>query len=135
VKSIRLQQQDRLEHELTLNPATIHGNVRDRDGNALPYSVVTLVPETQTPGRTRWLPITAADDNGTFVIRGIAPGTYRLHAWEEIENSAHWDPIFMQLFASGGERVTVEEGSVETLTIERISAAEMARTLQAGGLR
>ena len=38
---------------------------------------------------------TVADESGHFLLRGVAPGSYELYSWAEIENGRWWDAEFL----------------------------------------
>jgi hypothetical protein len=64
-----------------------------------------------------------ADRFGGFTLKTVAPGEYKLYAWDEIEDGAYMDPEFMKPFASKGESVSVKEGSQLSEQLTLISAA------------
>ena len=59
-----------------------------------------------------------SDQSGHFIIRGIAPGDYKLFAWEDIENNAYFDPDFMRRSESSGKPVRVTESSKQFLNMQ-----------------
>jgi len=59
-------------------------------------SVVVLVPDAPRRERLMLFKTTTADTMGHFSITGIAPGEYKLFAWEQIEESAYQDPEFLK---------------------------------------
>jgi hypothetical protein len=62
----------------------------DDDGKPFPNSPVTLIP---ADGKSR--PVKqSVDDDGNFKIAGLRPGTYKLFAWEEVDDGAWQDPEF-----------------------------------------
>lgn len=63
--------------------------------------------------------------NGRFEMGDIAPGRYRLFAFESHPGSLLEDPRFLDAIESRGERVTVEENSRLTAQPGLISAALM----------
>lgn len=72
---------------------------------------VVLVPEGSKRGQTRLFKLATSDQYGGFVIRGIAPGDYKLFAWEQIEMGAYQDPEFLKRYEEQGEALRVEENS------------------------
>ena len=63
---------------------------------------------------------------GSFALKSVAPGEYKLYAWDEIEDGAYMDPEFMKPFESKGESVSVKEGSQLSEQLALISAAPAA---------
>jgi len=73
-------------------------------------SVVTLVPEPLRPNHPLLYKKVSADPNGLFRIAGVAPGDYKLYAWEEgTDLEPYLDPEFAKPFEKAGVKVTVEE--------------------------
>src|SRR5690242_11886671 len=78
------------------------------------------------PGQ-RLRDVTAMTDRyGNFSIKGIAPGGYKLFAFEEIEIGAYQDPGFLKRLENLGEAVSIREGSRENARIKMIPAGEAA---------
>jgi len=50
------------------------------------------------------------DGNGTFNFTGIAPGTYKLFAWESLPTGAEQNAEFISKYESRGVSVTVSPG-------------------------
>jgi hypothetical protein len=95
---------------------------------------VTLVPVPQRQGVARLYPAATADAQGRFRLPAITPGRYRVYGWEEIENTAHWDPDFIRPFESRGESIEVGEGGRTTVSPKRISGAALREALRKAGL-
>lgn len=72
---------------------------------------VVLVPEGSKRGQPRLFKLATSDQYGGFVLRGIAPGDYKLFAWEQIEMGAYQDPEFLKRYEEQGEALRVEENS------------------------
>lgn len=43
-------------------------------------------------------------------MKNIAPGEYKVHAWEDVEPTAWLDPEFMKNFENKGSALTLAEG-------------------------
>lgn len=95
------------------NGAQISGTVLDNDQ---PHeATVVLVPAADELRRSFGLyRVTAAQNQGTFVFKGVRPGSYKLFAFEEVEPFAWFDPEFLKPVESLGESVTVGEGEKVT---------------------
>jgi hypothetical protein len=61
--------------------------------------------------------VTGSDQNGKFILRDVAPGTYRLLAWSDLEDGAHLDPDLMKSFEARGKAVRVERNSRTTMDV------------------
>jgi protocatechuate 3,4-dioxygenase beta subunit len=124
LKSARANGEDILEKGLTVGPGSargpleivlssmstrIEGTVTDENDLPSAGAVVALVPELDRRKQFRLYEDTTTDQYGQFILRGVAPGMYKLFSWKEVENNAWEDPEFLALFESQGTKVTAEE--------------------------
>jgi hypothetical protein len=129
VKSVRLGDADVLNDGLNLsssirdplvitigtNAGAVEGRVVNGGKQPAAAATVVLIPENRHRFRiAHRYAITDAD--GRFRISGVAPGEYKLFAWEQIEKGAWQDPEFVRDYESTAKSVRVEEGS--RLTVE-----------------
>jgi len=127
-------QKGTLEVVIGSRAATLSGTVQDDDGKPAPGATVTLVPDPPRPAVARLYPTAKTDEQGQFTLSSITPGNYRVYAWEEIGNSAHWNPDYVRPFGGSSERVELDEGATGTVTLKRISKAAMEEALRRAGL-
>ena len=100
-----------MEIVLATPGSILEGTVRNADSDKLPDAVVVLVPDPpyrQTSLRYRSV---ITDRNGRFEIHGIAPGSYKLFAWSELEGFAYRNSEFMKEFENRGTPVEINKGS------------------------
>lgn len=71
---------------------------------------MVLVPEGKRRESDRDYRQTSADQSGKFSLQGIAPGEYRLFAFDDVEFGAYMDPDWLKPYESEGERISVGEG-------------------------
>jgi hypothetical protein len=79
-----------------------------------------LVPDVYLRKRPTLYKFTTTDAAGAFRIQAIAPGDYKLFAWEEVEQGAWQDPDFLRIHETRGKAVTLREGTAERLQISPI---------------
>jgi hypothetical protein len=60
------------------------------------------------------------DASGQVRMRGIAPGDYRIFAWEDIEKGAWQDPTFVRNHESSGKAIHINEGEKASTEISVI---------------
>jgi hypothetical protein len=104
----------------------LSSNVGAIDGTAAgplgpsPSAQVVLVPEKSRHRHELFRAVTA-DQNGRFSIPNIAPGAYKLFAWETIEPYSWFDPEVFKRYESRGRSINVAEGSMQTIEVRTIS--------------
>jgi hypothetical protein len=81
-------------------------------------AVVTLI---RNDGRkiASYFRSATVDAAGRFSIKGIAPGGYRLIAWDKVNvNAVQYDPDFLRPYETAGERVTVEPNDKKSIELK-----------------
>jgi 5-hydroxyisourate hydrolase-like protein (transthyretin family) len=104
---------------LSPNVAQIDGVVTDDKGQPLMGVQAVLVPD-RNRDRTELFKSAATDQTGRFSMRDVAPGDYKLFAWDGLENFAYFEPNFVAPYEQQGKPVRVEESaklSVDTRII------------------
>ncbi|HET9129947.1 MAG TPA: hypothetical protein VFO86_03305, partial [Terriglobia bacterium] len=104
-----------LEIIIGVNAGRIAGSVADTRGAALSNRTVVLVPDVQLRHRNDLYRVVATDITGKFQLNGIAPGDYKLFAWENVEPNAWQAPEFIQMYENAGQRIRISEGSNENI--------------------
>jgi hypothetical protein len=109
-KGLQLESSTELNIRLRPLGKILDGVVNDVSGAKLADAVVVLVPDP--PLRSAGLRYRTAisDVNGKFELRGIAPGSYHLFAWTELEGAAYRNADFMKDFEGKGVPIKVVEG-------------------------
>ena len=132
VKSIRYGDQDVLQNGLTLPPgggatpleillgakaATVEGTVADSEGKPVVSSTISLVPDPIVPDRYDLFHQANTDKDGHFSIKQIAPGKYRVYAWDDLEQGSQFDPEFMKLYETKGSKLDLTESAAPQVTL------------------
>jgi hypothetical protein len=127
VRSVRMGNQEVLEKGLDLSQgvsgaaievilstkaATVEGLVREDDEPA-PGSWVMLIPDPTRPEQRYLSKSATADQNGRFSIKGVAPGDYKLYAWQEPQYEVVREPEAVKPFEHKAVKITVRENSRE----------------------
>lgn len=141
LKSVRLGSRDVLEHgldllegapggvlEITLgsSPAQVEGVVQQETQGTASGAIVTLVPDPPRPERNDLYRTANTDQNGRFSIKSIAPGTYRLYAWEELEAGAQADPDLLKQHESRSVKVDLRGNSRESVQLTLVGSDSAA---------
>jgi protocatechuate 3,4-dioxygenase beta subunit len=142
LKSVRLGERDietgfaasgpaTLDLLVSYKGGTIEGAVVDaaaeKDGdNVHPVANATVVAVPEE--RYRKLPdrfgTGSTDQHGRFTIRGVAPGSYTLYAWQDLEEGVWRDADFLKSQEANGKAVKVEEGSHQKVELKLSPAGE-----------
>jgi len=105
-----------LDVVISSNAGKIEGSVADARRQPASGASVVLIP-VRGRERTDLFRSIAADANGRFTIPAIAPGDYRLVAWEAIEPFAYFDPDLIRQAEQNGVPVRITESSQQTVNI------------------
>jgi hypothetical protein len=112
---------------LTLSVATdtgrISGIVTDDQGAPAARAAVTLIPDQSLPFWADLARTATADTSGSFAIRNVVPGDYRLFAWSDAESGAPFDVEFRKAFEARGEPVRVDPGGGVVIKLTSIRTA------------
>ena len=124
--------QSSLEVTISSRGALIQGAVMDKDNLPVTGVWVVLVPDEAHRDQSRLFQKAAPDQFGHYLLRGIAPGDYKVFSWDEVEDGAWEDPDFLRTFEDRGQKVSVEEGDTKTLDIVTIGKASEGLKLCGG---
>ena len=113
-----------LELEIAADGGSIEGSIVDGEDRSIDGARVALIPVDPGGGPSRQK-VTVSDSKGTFIIRGIAPGDYRLYASGNLEVSALQDPAYVKLLEPHGKPVSILEHGFEQLQVRAIAATEL----------
>lgn len=103
--------------------ARVEGSVLNEDNLPVSGARVVVVPDGKRRENPSWYKSGITDQYGRFVLRGIAPGSYRLFAWEEIEFGIWQDPDFLQTVEKLGLPLELAESATRTVELKSIPAA------------
>jgi protocatechuate 3,4-dioxygenase beta subunit len=102
---------DSLEITLSSGAGSIDGVV-DTFGETLPTrATVVLVPQFSRWANPLFYDRALTDDAGHFKFEGIAPGEYKVFAFEQLPLTAEQNPSFIARYEALGQSVTVNSGS------------------------
>ncbi len=98
---------------------TVNGVVMDGPTKVVAGATVVLIPETRRRDNRALYVLANSDATGRFTLRGVAPGDYKVFAWESIQAFAHVNAAFMAKHEDRGKLVHVgQSGTVSAeLTI------------------
>ncbi len=98
----------------------IEGTVLDRTGRSMPGVEVVLLPIREADRTPERVVAVVTDQYGRFDLQSIAPGDYRLFAWEDVEPYAYYDADFVRPYTTAGTLIRVSESSRQSVQIVSI---------------
>jgi protocatechuate 3,4-dioxygenase beta subunit len=131
VKSIRLDGKDILNEGLhvdgpvrgsmqvvvSLNGGTVEGRVLEA-GKPVANVNAVLVPNAARRRRGDLYKYVRTDESGHFHLTGVAPGEYKVFAFERVEEGAWADPDFIRLVEERGKSIRIEESGRVTTEVQ-----------------
>ena len=99
------------------------GAVQDGDQPVANATVVAVPEEKYRKLRERF-GSASSDQNGRFTIRGLAPGSYTVFAWQDLDEGAYYDADFLKAQAANGTPLNVEEGSRQKMELKLSPVAD-----------
>jgi hypothetical protein len=99
--------------------ARVGGRVIDEQGRPMVGVESVLIPDDHR-NRAELFKRAVTDQEGRFSIPNIAPGDYRVFAWENIEPNSWFDESVVTKFEQKGTRVELSESSQVTIEVTRI---------------
>src|SRR5262249_3775871 len=102
------------------NSGSLDTTVRDRSQKPCPDATVVLVPEPPWRQRQDLYYSGNSDAGGRVHFNSVAPGDYRVFAWEDVAPDAWQDPDVIRLYEARGRRVHIGESSTETIELTLI---------------
>ena len=118
---------DTLELTLSSGAASVRGHVLNDDSLPVPAARVALVPEPSQRDQLRLYRAATTYQFGKFILRGIAPGDYKIFAWEEIEQGAWQDPDFIHTYEDKGRAIQLGEGADQSVELRVIRAKQSSQ--------
>jgi protocatechuate 3,4-dioxygenase beta subunit len=109
-----------LELVLSSAGARVDGTVTDESDLPAAGAIVALVPDEARRKQFRLYKDVTTDQYGKFILRGIAPGKYKLFSWKDVENNAWEDPDFLKPFENQGAEITAEDNGHITIQLKTI---------------
>jgi beta-lactamase regulating signal transducer with metallopeptidase domain len=113
--SFAMKPEEQLEVVIGMNGGRLEGRVVDPTGKPVPSATVALIPEASKRDRRHFHRSAVSDEAGQFRFQGIAPGDYKVFAWEEIDPSAWLDPEVIRPVENRGKAIRINADGRDTV--------------------
>jgi hypothetical protein len=113
-----------LDVVLANDSGSITGTVQRANGDVVQNARVTVIPASSN--RRDLFKSANSGSDGTFTISNVPPGSYKVFAWEEVEQNAWQDPDFRRPFETLGTSATIRDSAGPTLTLRVIGKEQVA---------
>jgi protocatechuate 3,4-dioxygenase beta subunit len=90
---------------LAADGAAVQGAVSDKDQQPVAGATVLLAPNNRS--RADLFKSTTTDQNGRYALTTLAPGDYKLFAWDDVEPDAWSDPDFLAVYEKSSEKISL----------------------------
>jgi hypothetical protein len=110
----------RIQIVLGANPGTLDGTVVMRSGDVVANAAVALVPDSAHRQRMDLYKSATTDEFGRFHVPDIAPGSYLVFAWEDIEDGLWRDPEFIRRNEASCKSVQIDERTRATVDLTAV---------------
>jgi hypothetical protein len=108
--------------EISMSSETVEGNVRISPVKVASNAMVVLVPAASHRGNPNFYKTAVSDNQGHFLIRGVAPGEYTAFAWEAVYPGAYQNPDFLAKYQSRGRALNVQPQGRSDIELDLIPA-------------
>jgi hypothetical protein len=110
-----------IEVVLSTDGASLEGTIQDSKSRPTASVVVVLVPDA--PNRDKYFLYrqSVTDNTGAFSFRNVPPGSYKVFAWEEMEDAGWMDPALLARYENEGKSVSLKEGGAERVSMRFIA--------------
>jgi hypothetical protein len=114
------QPTDTLEVIVSPNAATITVTAVDENQKAVQGATVVIVSDLARRRRQDLNKSAISNTEGRVTFDGLAPGEYKLFAWDEIAAGAWQSPEVLRLYDGRGVNIRINENSKENVTLRVI---------------
>jgi hypothetical protein len=106
-----------IEITIAAGAGIVQGTVEAPSGGVPTHADVVLVPQAPRRGNVMFYDRTIIDDKGQFKFQGVAPGEYKVFAFEQLEDTAEQNPAFVARYETLGQAVTVNSSSTTEIRV------------------
>jgi hypothetical protein len=115
-----------LELTMSSHVAQLSGVVLDADSLPAAGAPVVLIPDPPHRGLVEKYKSMTTDQNGKFIMAGLAPGDYKVFSWDSVDESEEqfgddwFDPEWLKPYETKGQSVHLEESDKKSVNLALI---------------
>jgi hypothetical protein len=103
----------------------IQGSVQNESGQPAAQVMITVSPDDEHQSRQDLFYQLMSDENGKFDYRDIAPGEYKVFAWESVDQELLQSAEFRKAFESRAGSVSISPGGNASVQVKLIPTADI----------
>jgi hypothetical protein len=111
-----------LEIVLNLDGGSLEGVAVNEKSEPLGNATVVLIPDAPARNASHLYRTGTSDGSGTFEIKGIAPGRYKVFAWESVPKDIWHDSEFIRGVEAQGTSLNFTDAGRQQVRVTAISA-------------
>jgi hypothetical protein len=119
---LSVDQTGTLSLQLGFSPGQVSGEVTDSAGRPVPAAITVLIPTAR--GRTDLYKTTNSDANGRVNFTNVAPGDYKVIAWEDVPQGAYLNADFVAPYEDRAQSVHVDRNTSPSFQVRVIPRNE-----------
>jgi hypothetical protein len=108
----------------------VEGSVRNSKGDPVVRARVNVIAYGDHADRMDFNCGAFTNDQGEFRFKSVAPGDYKVFAWEDVPPGAPQDPEFRKPFEQQAVSIKLQPNGHEKVQLTAIAAAQAARSSQ-----
>jgi hypothetical protein len=109
-----------LQIVLASNAGSVSGSVAHPEGKSGVDTTVVAVPDGSFRNNTMLYSSARVEASGQFTVNNIAPGKYKLFAFEGVMNSAWMNPEWLSKYEDSGVPLTIAPGKVTGIKLPAV---------------
>jgi len=106
---LQVDQSAQLALQVGFSPGQVGVSVTDSVGQPFSGAITVLIPSVRN--RTDLYKQATSDQSGQVTFTGVAPGDYKIIAWEDVPQGAYLNADYVQPFEDRGTSVHVDRTS------------------------
>ena len=115
---LQVDQSSPLALQIGFTPGQVGVSVTDSVGQPFSGAITVLIPAVRT--RMDLYKTATSDQSGQVAFTGIAPGDYKIIAWEDVPQGAYLNADYVQPYEDRGTSVHVDRSSSITVQLKVI---------------